>query len=331
MSGDVYAFGPFVLDAASGRRSRDGAALPLGSRAMALLGELLRAHNEVVSRATLLQAAWPNTIVEDSNLSVQVAALRRLLGPADGGGPRIASVARTGYRFVDPVTTTTRPDRGFDSLDRTAIQIGTFSSLSGPKRQQALAEGLTDEVAAALARFRWFSVLRDRRDQAGFGRDAAYRLEGSVRGSDRLRIAAELLDAKTGALLWREKYDLPANHSLAIEDEIAARVAGAIEPELLRSDAALAIARSDQPVTALDLVRQGTWHFHRVTRATHLAARDLFRRAVQLAPHLPEARVWLARVSAGLIDYDWSKDVADETREGIEEGIIAVQKDEKNH
>src|SRR4028118_1198534 len=101
MSAERFEFGPFVLDAASGTLMRSGAPIAVGNRGMALLLELLRARDQVVTKAALMDAAWPGLVVEESNLSVQIAALRKLLGPSPTGGEWIRTVPRVGYRFVD--------------------------------------------------------------------------------------------------------------------------------------------------------------------------------------------------------------------------------------
>jgi len=83
-------------------------------------------------------------------------------------------------------------------------------------------------------------------------------------------------------------------------------------------------------MTAWDLVRRGTWHFHRVTRENHLRARELFRQARTLDPELPEAHIWLARVTAGVVPYGWSENPAADMQEGTEAALRAVRLDERN-
>ena len=76
------AFGPFVLDPARGGLLRDGRPVPVNHKGIRLLATLLRTPGEAVDKATLMDAAWPGMAVEESNLSVQIAALRKLLGAA---------------------------------------------------------------------------------------------------------------------------------------------------------------------------------------------------------------------------------------------------------
>ncbi|WP_246752895.1 winged helix-turn-helix domain-containing protein [Sinorhizobium sp. BG8] len=75
----------------------------MGSRALEILTSLVERPGELVSKAELVARAWPDTFVEESNLKVNVAALRRALGDAVGDAQYIATVSGRGYRFVSPV------------------------------------------------------------------------------------------------------------------------------------------------------------------------------------------------------------------------------------
>jgi len=68
-----------------------------------LLRALVERPGAVVSKDALIEAAWPGQAVEESNLTVQIAALRRVLGEAPGGDRWIETMPRRGYRFVGPV------------------------------------------------------------------------------------------------------------------------------------------------------------------------------------------------------------------------------------
>ena len=81
----IHAFGPFRLDTDAEILFRGSDPLPVGKRAVALLRVLVERAGAPVSKDTLIDAAWPGLAVEDSNLTVQIAALRRALGEAPGG------------------------------------------------------------------------------------------------------------------------------------------------------------------------------------------------------------------------------------------------------
>src|SRR5206468_3522406 len=97
----IQAFGRFRLDAKAGLLFRDARPVALGQRAVALLRVLVERPATLVSKDDLIEGAWPGLAVEESNLSVQMSALRRALG--EGGGAHwIETMPRRGYRFVGP-------------------------------------------------------------------------------------------------------------------------------------------------------------------------------------------------------------------------------------
>lgn len=336
-------FGPFVLDPARGGLLRDGRSVPVNHKGMRLLHALLQTPGKAVDKATLMDAAWPGMAVEESNLSVQIAALRKLLGGSHDGREWIVTVPRVGYRFVGSVTGADDQEESIDAAAaRPLIAVLPFGIVSEQSGKEYFADGITDDIITALARYRWFRVvvrgsafaLRDKVTDAGQAAHllgARYALQGSVRYStERLRISAQLIDTKDGAHLWAERYDLALSDVFAIQDEIAERVVGAIEPELLKSESCLAVARHTGNMTAWELVRQGMWHFHKVTREGHHTARELFRRACVIDPDLPEAHSWLGRVSAGIIAYGWSDDTIADGREGTDAATRAVTLDPRD-
>lgn len=330
-----FLFGPYTLDPERGALLRDGAALAIGHRGMALLRALVEADGQVVTKAALMDAAWPNSVVEESNLSVQVAALRKLLGPTADGVDWIATVARIGYRFAAPVTVTAgAPDRNVetavpDPIRRPSIAVLPFANLGGDPEHDYFADGVAEDIMTALSRFRWFAVVSRNSSFAFRGRSvglteigralgARYLLEGSVRRSPgSVRISAHLVDAANASQLWAERYDfggsLEVGEMRSMQDRIAEQVAGAIEPELLRSESSLAAKRLHRgSTTGWDMVHRGAWLFRKVGCETHRQARELFRQACRVDPDLPEAHLWLARVDAGLVAYGWSDDEAAE-------------------
>ena len=98
-----HVLGPFRLDTRDNLLWRGSEPVALGRRAIALLQALVERRGALVSKDALIEAAWPGQAVEDSNLTVQIAALRRVLGEAPGGDRWIETMPRRGYRFVAPV------------------------------------------------------------------------------------------------------------------------------------------------------------------------------------------------------------------------------------
>lgn len=105
-----FAFGPFVLIPARQRLLHHDGAVRIGGRALDILTVLVEHAGELVSKRDLMARVWPNTVVDESNLKVNIAALRRVLGD---GGPEdaryIATVTGRGYKLIAPVTPGARP------------------------------------------------------------------------------------------------------------------------------------------------------------------------------------------------------------------------------
>src|SRR5499433_3074307 len=137
----TYILGPFRLDPAMDTLFRGGEPVSLGQRAVALLRVLVEQRGIPVSKDALMEAAWAGLTVEESNLTVQIAALRRVLGEEPGGERWIETLPRRGYRFAGPLPAKddkTKPAPSTASLplpDRPSIAVLPFQNLSGDPEQ----------------------------------------------------------------------------------------------------------------------------------------------------------------------------------------------------
>src|SRR6516164_9897155 len=128
---DIFLFEDFRLDRRGGlfRRDDNGAFVPvaIGSRALDILGVWIERDDEIVSKDDLLAAVWPETVVDYSNLTVQISALRRVLDRGRSNGSCIQTVSGRGYRFI---ASPTRCAMGIDS----SIPVGAHEHLSASSR-----------------------------------------------------------------------------------------------------------------------------------------------------------------------------------------------------
>ena len=99
----VYAFGPFHLDAALSRLSRGGVPITIAPKAFDLLLLLARNQHRVISKTEVMETLWPNTFVDEGNLTQHVYTLRKALGDRSDGKPYIETVPRRGYRLAAEV------------------------------------------------------------------------------------------------------------------------------------------------------------------------------------------------------------------------------------
>src|SRR5580692_10892624 len=98
-----YSFGRFELYPSEHLLVRDGQAIPLAPKAFDLLFALVSNHGRLLTRETLMKTIWPDSFVEETNLTVNISLLRKALGEMPGGRPWIATIPRRGYRFDGPV------------------------------------------------------------------------------------------------------------------------------------------------------------------------------------------------------------------------------------
>ncbi|MET0229855.1 MAG: transcriptional regulator, partial [Rhodanobacteraceae bacterium] len=99
----VYAFGPFRLDVAERRLMREGAEIALTRKTFDLLLTLVDGAGRLQTREALIQALWPDTIVEEHSLTWHLSTLRRALGDTGASPSYVETVRGHGYRFIAPV------------------------------------------------------------------------------------------------------------------------------------------------------------------------------------------------------------------------------------
>src|SRR5580704_4669324 len=103
MDAGAISFGPYRLVAAQRLLLEGDKPVRLGGRAFDILTALVERAGEVVGKEELIARAWPQTLVEEANLKIQVSALRRALGDGQGDHRYIATVVGRGYNFVAPI------------------------------------------------------------------------------------------------------------------------------------------------------------------------------------------------------------------------------------
>lgn len=214
------------------------------------------------------------------------------------------------YRFISDKAATLdsgprKPDELFSG--RPSIAVLPFKNLSGDLDQEYFADGVSEDIIAALSRNRWLMViarnssfifkgevvdLNDVSQQLG----VRYVLDGSVRkGGDRIRVAAQLVDASSGKQIWAEHHDRVLEDIFAVQDEVTQAIVAAIGPELGKAEQQRATSKMSENLNAWDVYQRGMWHLYRRTKVDLKEARSLFEKALSLDPDLSLA-------CAGLVD-----------------------------
>ena len=304
----IYKFGAFTLDIEAGMLLRGVLPTLLGQRAIALLRLLLDRAASPLSKDALIEAAWPGLAVEDSNLTVQIAALRRVL-EQDGGAGWIETLPRRGYRYVGPPVT--RTDDGASGTHQApALPVPEKPSIAVLPFEHSgdtawFADGMVADIITGLSRIKWLFVIarnssfiyRGRAAEVKqVGRDLGVRyvLEGSVRRSaDRVRINVQLADSTDGTHVWAERYDRTLSDVFALQDEIALAVVSAIEPSLRRAEIERIKRKRPDSLDAYELVLRAQPDVDSGMPDRSAAALPLLMRALALDPAYALARLAL--------------------------------------
>ena len=236
----------------------------LGARAFDLLMCLIEHRDRVVTKDELMKWVWPGSVVEENNLTVHVSALRKLLGPQ-----AVATVAGRGYRFAmalretgaealdtpaaaagrlnpapAPVAASAPGDIELALPDKPSIAVLPFGNLGGDPEQEYFIDGVIEDIITELSRFRSLFVIARNSTFSYKGKavdvrtvakelGVRYVVEGSIRrAANRIRVAAQLIDAPTGAQLWAEKYDRVLEDIFAVQEELTQAIVAAIAPQI---------------------------------------------------------------------------------------------------
>jgi TolB-like protein/Flp pilus assembly protein TadD len=308
MGDGKLAFGPFMLDVARGALLRNGAPVALGQRALAVLAALGETPGRTVAKEDLLARVWPSTIVEEGNLTVQIAALRKALGD---GQDWILTVPRIGYRLAVPTSAAV----GAATLPSLAVL--PFAEIGGDPEVGHLADGIVNDVISALSRFRGLVVTARGstfvyQGRAVDSRQAArelgvrYLIEGSAqRSGDRLRITARLVDGETGGQLWAQHFDGGPEDAFDFQDRTTATIVSAVEPWIEAAE--IERSQRDRPGSAdpYDLYLRSGWKAYKQAAEANAEAYARLTEALARDPDNPRLLAYAARALEHRIAMGW--------------------------
>jgi TolB-like protein/DNA-binding winged helix-turn-helix (wHTH) protein len=328
--GLVYVFQGFRLDARRRLLFRaDGEPVALPPKVLDTLLYLVERPSQLVGKRTLIEAIWPELIVEENNLDQAISTLRRKLGERPGDNRFIVTEPGRGYRWVTTVRTESRmPARRVryvpvvvatvallalgilyttlhdGAVSDRSIAVLPFADLSATGDQSYFSDGVSEQLIDLLAKIPDLRVVartsafsfRNKGatvDEIAEALNVGYVLEGSVRrNGDEVRIWAQLIDARTGSGIWQDTYARTMRDAFAIQDDIAAQIVDRLRIELI-GPATTVDRTADPEVYAAYLQAR---HINRMGLRDSLPlARSLMERAVALDPNYFPARDVLAQ------------------------------------
>jgi DNA-binding winged helix-turn-helix (wHTH) protein len=233
-----FAFGPFELDLDRHLLTRAGSPIALPPKCFDLLCLFLNSEGAVLEKDRLMRALWPDTFVEEANLSNLIALLRKLLGDTPSRSQYIRTVPKVGYRFSVPVSAAS-PAREAPSppvlLPRPpAIRIIVFPFRTQPglNLQEHLGFSLPEAISLSLAELNAFTVrsLQSamnfdpvRWDPRSVAREAEvdYIVAGSIApAASGISISVQLIEADSGTLAWSQHWATDAGQLATVHQAV---------------------------------------------------------------------------------------------------------------
>ena len=331
-----YRFGEFTLDADQRVLLRDGKPLLLAPKIVETLLTLVQNSGRIVEKKELMTRLWPDTFVEESNLTYTIVQLRKMLGD-DARVPRyIETIPKRGYRFsvgVEEVLSDVASEgtqvieqKQNQSRDAESNVLGErrvasvavlpFRDMSPDRDQDYFCEGLADElinslaslpnlhVASRTSSFRFKSSTLDIRDVAR-RLNVNTVLEGSVRkAGGNFRITAQLINAADGYQLWSGKYDRRLEDIFAVQEDIAHRTVKALQGVLSSDDQGAVQPIRTTKIEAYECYLRGRHLFYQMQRRSLESARQMYLKAIEIDEHFGPAYAGIADCSSFLYT-DW--------------------------
>jgi adenylate cyclase len=350
----LYSFEQFLLDTGTRELRRDRELLSVEPKVFDLLSYLIGNRERVVSKDDLIAGVWNGRIVSDAALTTCLNAARTAIGDSGEDQRLIKTLPRKGFRFVGAVSELDRPSGPAivsDSLveasqpalalpDRPSIAVLPFENMSGDPEQEYFADGMVEEITTALSRFKWLFVIARNSSFTFKGRavdikevgrtlGVRYVLEGSVRkASGKVRIAAQLIDAVTGAHIWADRFERDLADIFALQDELTVAVVSAIQPKLLQTEIGLAVRRRPENLTAFDCYHRAMQQYYLATREGYAEAIRLARRALELDPRFGVAAALAGHCHTNIVMSGYASDPQSDRKEAVRLLHLALSVDD---
>lgn len=302
----IYEFKGFRLEAGQRRLLFEGHPVPLKPKILDLLLYLVEMRGQLVVKEDLMREIWPDSIVEENNITVSMSVLRKTLGDDQLTHQFIETVPRRGYRFLAEVTEVaekpaasvarrpeTEPEPQEDETIDSLAVLPSQMAVSDPNVEY-LSEGITESITNMLSRIPKLRVLacstvfrfkgKDLDPQTvGFQLNVkAVMMIRVMRLGEKLIIRGELVKVADGSQLWGEQYNRSPNDILAVQDEIAKAISESLKFKLTRQDQIRLTKQPTDKNEAFNLYLRGRYFWNKYNKDWVLKAIDAFKQAIEI-------------------------------------------------
>ena len=312
--GHIYRFDSFVLDQAERILLNGEEHVSLTPKVFDTLVVLVESAGHLVTKERLLEEIWPETFVEEANLSVNVATLRKALSKGSGKH-YIETIAKCGYRFTANVAKERAGSTGNvvtpelsarltsqsgnivgGRRDANSLAVLPFENVSEDPNFEYLSDGLTESIINGLSQLQNLRVSArsmvsrykiKEMDPQEIGRKlgvCSVVLGRVLQLHDRLIISTELVDVTNGWQMWGEQYHRGPSDILAVQEEISAAICSKLKARLTREEKQRLGKYHTENPEAYHLYLKGRYHWNKYAQQGLKKAIDYFSQAIEIDP-----------------------------------------------
>lgn len=293
----VYEFAEFRIDPANHLLSRrDGTPVPLTPRVFDTLLFMVENPGTVLEKERLMKAVWPDSIVEENNLSQNISTLRRMFGDTPEHHRFIVTVPGRGYRFAADVKTSGAKTSTAATGANKTLAVLPFKPLVAENGDPSLELGMADTLIVRLSNIREIVVrpLSAVRRYAGLNQEP--QLAGRELGADsvldgciqkwgnNIRVTVRLIDVASGRGLWAGTFNEKFTNIFDVQDAISEKVVAALALQLSGEERSRLMKRYTQNTEAYRFYLKGRYYWWKTTPEEFQKCRDYFQRAVDADP-----------------------------------------------
>jgi DNA-binding winged helix-turn-helix (wHTH) protein/Tfp pilus assembly protein PilF len=233
---EFYKFDHFCLDKAARRLLSDDRVTPLPPKVFDILLLLIENSGQLLTKDWILNQVWADEFVEENNLTVRIAELRKILGESPGENIYIETVPRYGYRFVAKVRKVRDSNTETDDKAITSLAILPLINESNVSNLDYVCDGITESLINNLSQLSQIRVLSRTTVFRYQGRESEIRaisqeleaqavLVGRISEvNSNLIVSLELINARDESQMWGARYNYPLSNLFTLPDQIAKEI-----------------------------------------------------------------------------------------------------------
>jgi TolB-like protein/Flp pilus assembly protein TadD len=306
----AYKFGGFSLLPADKQLLHNDRPIPLPPKAFETLLLLVENQGHLLEKDAFLKRVWPDSFVEEVALAHSISQVRKALRTDTPDREFIETVPKRGYRFIAAVEAIAAPADPRPA--RTRLAVLPFENLSADAQREYVADGLTEEVIAALGQVdpEHFGVIgrtsmmaykRTTKSLAEVGADlnAEFLVESSIRfEGDRLRITSRLIRSSDQMQIWSASFDSEPPSVLELQRELSTAIAHQVRLHLSPDRLSALDRRQPRQAEAYDLYLRGRFFSNQLSPLTTRRALEFYGQAIALDSNYALAWAGLAMAYA---------------------------------